>query len=70
MNRKTFILMLAIYTMPLAQTVINLEVPFQGKIQLSDEISIPGINSGYTLWLPDSKPVEGLVVCFHPRRDT
>ncbi len=52
------------------QIVINHELAHDGNIQLSDDVSIPRINSGYTLWLPDSGRVDGLIVFTHPRRDT
>lgn len=53
-----------------SQQVINKEFQEQGKIKLSSHISIPKINSGYTLWLPDNSPIKGLIVFTHARRDT
>lgn len=53
-----------------AQKVINKEILVEGEILLADGISIPKINKGYTLWLPESQKVEGLIVFTHARRDT
>ena len=53
-----------------AQHVINYEIEATGLIELSENISIPKINSGYTCWFPDVDTVLGLVVFFHARRDT
>ena len=56
------------------QTVINFEedIDFSDgqMIVLADDISIPKIKSGYTLWLPDSEVIEGLIVFMHAGRDT
>ena len=56
-------------TFCLSQKVINIEHPTTGNIQLTENLSIPTINSGYTLWLPE-KEVKGMVVFLNPRRDT
>lgn len=53
-----------------AQRVINKQWPAQGNIQLTDEIAIPTVDRGYTLWLPDTGKIEGLIVFTHSRRDT
>lgn len=53
-----------------AQRVINVEMPASGEIQLSDDVVIPKINPGYTLWLPDKGNPVGLIVFTHERRDT
>ena len=54
----------------LGQKTINYELPVSGTIQLAEAISIPKVNRGYTLWLPPTKAIKGLVVFTHPRRDT
>lgn len=53
-----------------AQRVFDLSVPADGQISLAPGIQIDRIAAGYTLWLPQSSPVNGLIVFFHPRRDT
>ena len=53
-----------------AQRVINQEFSVEGLVALSEGISIPKVNPGYTLWLPEEGPTQGLVVFTHPRRDT
>lgn len=53
-----------------AQRVVNVEFPQSGQIILSDDVTVPKINNGYTLWLPESTKPKGLVVFFHARRDT
>ena len=50
--------------------VVNVEFPATGEIHLTEGISIPKIQAGYTLWLPASGKANGLVVFTHPRRDT
>ena len=53
-----------------AQVVINFQVPEEGSSYLTPDIAIPKINSGYTIWLPDSGEIKGLVVFTHSRTDT
>jgi len=53
-----------------AQKVINKEIEVKGDIKLKEGISIPKINKGYTLWIPDGSSIKGLIVFTHPRRDT
>ena len=53
-----------------AQRVLNKEKLEKGEIALTEEISIPKVNSGYTVWLPDTGEIKGLVVFTHARRDT
>ena len=53
-----------------AQQVVNYEEKADGKITLTAGITIPKINPGYTLWLPQEGNVKGLIVFTHPRRDT
>lgn len=53
-----------------AQKVINQEFFVDGDISLTDDISIPKINPGYTVWLPENGNIKGLIVFTHPRRDT
>ena len=52
------------------QKVVNYEESVEGGIQLSNDIGIPKINRGFTLWLPDSGEATGLIVFTHSRRDT
>lgn len=52
------------------QKRINVETSVGGQVKLTPYISIPKINSGYTVWLPDTGSINGLVVFFHSRRDT
>jgi hypothetical protein len=54
----------------LGQKVIQHEISAQGDIVIAPDISIPKINNGYTLWLPESEAVQGLIVFTHARRDT
>ncbi|MBK7870536.1 MAG: hypothetical protein IPJ74_07570 [Saprospiraceae bacterium] len=42
----------------------------EGLIVLSDSISIPTENAGYTLVLPDNKTAKGLIIFFNSDRDT
>lgn len=53
-----------------AQKVFNYENNEAGEIFLTPDISIPKIHSGYTVWLPDSGKINGLIVFTHSRRDT
>ena len=53
-----------------AQQVVDRSIPSEGMISLSEQIAIPKVDRGYTLWLPDSGPIAGMVVFTHPRRDT
>ncbi len=53
-----------------AQRVVNFEQKAEGNIELAEGITIPVINPGYTLWLPEREPANGLIVFTHPRRDT
>ena len=53
-----------------AQWVISKEFPVEGEVVLTEGISIPKVNNGYTLWLPQADSIRGLVVFTHPRRDT
>ena len=50
--------------------MFNVEIPAEGTIELASGIKINKVNSGYTLWLPDTNPVKGLVVFTHARRDS
>jgi hypothetical protein len=54
----------------LAQRVVNQEIPVEGEILLTGDISIPKIAKGYTLWLPEKEQAIGLIVFTHARRDT
>jgi hypothetical protein len=65
-----FIIGLASWWNSSSQNVLNYEIPAFGDIELAEGISIPKINSGYTVWMPQSKEIQGLVVFMHPRRDT
>jgi hypothetical protein len=53
-----------------AQKVFNYENNEAGEIFLTSEISIPKIHSGYTVWLPDTGKIIGLIIFTHSRRDT
>ena len=54
----------------LAQKVDKFEVRNEGDILLAKNVSIPKISSGYTVWLPSSKDIKGLIVFTHERKDT
>ncbi len=49
---------------------MKLYVTLDGDILLTEGISIPKVNKGYTLWLPDTGKIEGLIVFTHSRRNT
>ncbi|MEL7422179.1 MAG: hypothetical protein AAFN81_04265 [Bacteroidota bacterium] len=53
-----------------AQRVVNIEFPVKGEVVLTEKITIPKVTPGYTLWLPPTDEIQGLVVFTHPRRDT
>ncbi|MEL6655396.1 MAG: hypothetical protein AAFP77_11825 [Bacteroidota bacterium] len=53
-----------------AQRVVNIEFPVKGEVVLTEKITIPKVTPGYTLWLPPTDQIQGLVVFTHPRRDT
>lgn len=71
MNRLIFLIIPAIFFFSHLSAQINhqLEILNSGTINLSPGISIPKINSGYSLWLPKEKAL-GMVVFFHPNRDS
>jgi hypothetical protein len=50
--------------------MIRKVLPVEGKIYLTEDISIPKIAPGYTLWLPEKESARGLVVFTHPRPDS
>lgn len=52
-----------------SQSQINFEQVDTGTIRLAEGITIDRINSGYTLWMPSSGALKGLIVFFHGRRD-
>jgi hypothetical protein len=52
------------------QELVQYREAKEGKIRLSNKLSIPYENAGYTLVLPSTKPVNGLVVFFNSDRDT
>lgn len=65
------LLLTAVFSLDLnAQVVEQLTEERQGTIVLTDSISIPAENAGYTLVLPESKSAKGLVVFFNSDRDT
>lgn len=71
MMKVTFLFPILWFTVQIgAQQVINYEVSETGTIYLTKEISIPKINKGYTVWLPDDGRINGLVLFTHARRDT
>ena len=55
----------------ISQHVYNHGIENDGDlIQLCEDISIPKIKAGYTLWKPSQNETKGLIVFFHSRRDT
>src|SRR5262245_6715955 len=52
-----------------AQKVINVEYPSTGNVVLSKKMTLPKINSGYTVWLP-KEIAKGAIVFFDENRDT
>jgi len=52
------------------QKVYSKETKQSGTINLSTRVQIPKINNGYTIWLPETEKIKGLIVFIHPRRDT
>lgn len=52
------------------QTIMSKEISVKGEIILAEGISIPKINQRYTVWLPDTEAIDGLIVFTHARRDT
>ena len=52
-----------------AQKVVNVAYPVEGEIILTDGISVPKIEPGYTLWIPSGTETKGMIVFFHSRRD-
>ena len=69
MKKTCLLLVLLIAFSSNAQKCINYEVDEKGVIELTKEIKIPKIKSGYTLWLPDTDAL-GMVIFFNSRRDT
>ncbi len=53
-----------------AQKVINVVFPADGTVRLSENITVPKIDAGYTLWKPSSGKTVGMIIFFHSRRDT
>lgn len=70
MKVTILVLLVAIGSNLLAQRVVNKERQIKGDVVLTEHISIPKVNSGYTVWLPDTGKIHGLVVFMHARRDT
>lgn len=65
------ILYLAGWCQPVfGQQVINKAYPVEGRIYLTESISIPRIAPGYTLWMPEDGTARGLILFTRPRRDT
>lgn len=52
-----------------AQKVVNVVFPSEGEVTLAKGISVPKIESGYTLWLPSFNNIKGMIVFFHSRRE-
>ena len=52
------------------QKVFDHSLPANGLIALSNDVQIPKISAGYTLWLPEFKQPKGVLVFFNGRRDT
>lgn len=70
MRASVFLVLLFYLSVVWSQNVINYEVRTEGNINLTTDIAIPKINKGYTVWLPGSGKIKGLVVFTHVRRDT
>jgi len=70
MKKIILVLLLLNYSFLSAQNVVNEEVSVKGNILLTEGIEIPKVNRGYTLWLPESENIKGLIVFTHSRRDT
>lgn len=52
------------------QSVLSKYTYDEGHVVLTDDIQIPRIARGYSVWYPESPPAHGLIVFFHPRMDT
>ena len=52
-----------------AQKIYQLEEELEGQIFLTETISIPVENSGYTLVLPEENDADGLIVLLNSDRD-
>lgn len=50
--------------------MIDFQTEISENIVLTEGISITKVAAGYTLWLPESGRIQGMVVFTHPRRDT
>lgn len=57
---------------PVAQSavVVQYTEPRSGLTQLTDSLSVPEENAGYTLVLPENRPAKAVLVLFHSGRDT
>ena len=69
-KKNILIFILFINSVLFAQKVVNVEIPVEGDIYLTSNIAIPKINKGYTVWLPETGIINGMVVFTHSRRDT
>lgn len=76
MNRRLLLILrflicyLGIQSLLPAQTILQHIEPDSGQINLASGISIPKIDAGYTLVMPDSLTAKGMVVFFNADRDT
>lgn len=69
MRLLCLLLLLAVLEPTAAQIVVSKHAPVTGEVLLTDDISIPKVEPGYTLWLPKVDQIKGLVVFTHPRRE-
>ncbi|GLR15818.1 hypothetical protein [Portibacter lacus] len=54
-----------------AQKVINVRYPVpSNEVELIPGISVPAIEPGYTLWLPNGKETKGMIIIPFQRRDS
>ncbi|NNF33273.1 MAG: hypothetical protein HKN68_04150, partial [Saprospiraceae bacterium] len=69
--RKIILALYMLGYLPLfTQNVVSKELPVDGNIVLTEGIEIPKVNKGYSVWLPESGTINGLIVFTHARRDT
>ena len=73
MKQCQFIFFLSFFVLGISeihsQKVINVAYPAEGEIELAEGISIPKIEPGYTLWLPEIGKPAGMIVFPHSRRE-
>ena len=69
-ERLITLILLLNFTAAFGQKVVDYQQTANGSMTLAPGVTVPKINSGYTLWLPESGSIDGLVVFMHSRRDT